>query len=277
MNLRFLFSYHYFAKTLETAWFENILKYKPDMILDSGAFTAFTKGVEIAIDKYADCLKRHGKHFKFYFNLDVIGNPKKSEDNLKYLQDQGLSPVPVFQRGDTLGNLYAMLERYPRVAIGGVAGTNDVIPYLKYFVDRPDIDSRKLHLLGISSAANISYFRPGTCDSSSWTAGMRYGRMTIFKLGKEVSCSFNQYLKSQAMQAYILRNAPDIYSHSFDKAWWRNVVKDRYQCVLPRMAVVYAKAVSEWFDLKYGTELYLAGTDSSQYTFVLDIFNKGLV
>ena len=72
---RRLFSYYYHGlKTNElTATIKESIKLKHDLFLDSGAFTAFTKGIEININRYAEYIKKTEGIWSVCSNLDTIG------------------------------------------------------------------------------------------------------------------------------------------------------------------------------------------------------------
>ena len=77
-----------------------------DVFLDSGAFSAWTRGVEIDIQKYIEFIKQNQDVITVYANLDVISpgrfsmGTKESAEltlrNQKIMEQAGLSPLPVF-------------------------------------------------------------------------------------------------------------------------------------------------------------------------------------
>ena len=69
------------------------------MMLDSGAYSAFTRGKEIDIDQYADYCKTNGHMFECCVTLDVIGDGKRSYENWLYLRKKGLPVLPVYHIG----------------------------------------------------------------------------------------------------------------------------------------------------------------------------------
>jgi hypothetical protein len=70
---------------------------KMDLFLDSGAFSAYTQKETIDINRYADFIQQHGKHFSLMANLDDIGDTgAKSWANLKALESMGCQGFPFF-------------------------------------------------------------------------------------------------------------------------------------------------------------------------------------
>lgn len=88
------------------------------LFLDSGAYTAWTKGVEISLNEYAIYIRANniGK----YVSLDVIGDPEASYFNLRRLEKEGLAPVPVFHLGSDMKYLRQLADDgYKYVYLGG--------------------------------------------------------------------------------------------------------------------------------------------------------------
>ena len=70
---------------------EEYFKKDCNVLIDSGAFSAFTKGHKIEIDEYAEFMINFTRKWKnkvnsiYFINLDSIGNPKESWQNQDYL------------------------------------------------------------------------------------------------------------------------------------------------------------------------------------------------
>ena len=58
---------------------------KINLFLDSGAYSAWSKGVTIDIDEYISFIKKNIKYITVYANLDVIGDPEATYRNQKYI------------------------------------------------------------------------------------------------------------------------------------------------------------------------------------------------
>ena len=142
-----------------------------NVVLDSGAFTNFKKGKDvITLDWFAGFLREHGDRFTHYFNLDVIGDHAASMARLRALQDQGLSPVPVFQRGGSVEDLQGLLDAFPLVGIGGIAGTlnrKGDREYLHRVMRAVGPRRKQVHLLGVGQQDILLDYRPFSADVSS--------------------------------------------------------------------------------------------------------------
>src|ERR1044071_8207553 len=79
-----LASYHYFKKKGELI--KSCLAKGFDVFMDSGAFSAETKGVPIDIDEY--CKFIIDTKVRVYAGLDVIGDAKKTMKNVKYMEEK---------------------------------------------------------------------------------------------------------------------------------------------------------------------------------------------
>src|SRR5690606_17671310 len=87
---------------------------------DSGAFSAFTKGVEIDIGDYCRFINRHKESFRVASVLDSIGDPKKTFENQKEMERQGTAPLPCFHYGDDEWYLKHYLDNYEYITLGGM-------------------------------------------------------------------------------------------------------------------------------------------------------------
>lgn len=155
------------------------------LFLDSGGFSAFTKGVEIDIDHYISFIKRYNKIFGTVANLDVIGDHEASMKNQRYMESQGVNPIPVFHYGTDMFVLKDMAQEYPYIALGGLVPHARYKDRLRAHLDRcfsiigPGV---KTHLFGITSRWVLERYPAFSADSTSHNVGGRQGT---------VSCLFN--------------------------------------------------------------------------------------
>jgi hypothetical protein len=167
-----LFSYHFWRdnnkKYLSNASLpaKEFLNYSGDVILDSGAFSAYMQGVRINIDHYKNFILDH--KFSKYFNLDVIGSPKKSILNLWYLESKGVKPIPVFHYGEPWMLLDYFCQHYDYVGIGGVAMMDEKKRNLWFDQIFSRWPNHKFHALGVTTFNAIEGFPWFSVDSSSW-------------------------------------------------------------------------------------------------------------
>lgn len=147
-------------------------------LLDSGAFTAWKAGKQINLDDY--CRFIESLPFKpfGYFMLDVIGDPKATMKNYETMLKRGFKPIPIFTRGEHISVLDDYYKTSEVVGIGGLVGTSGNKGFVKGIMTK--IGQRKCHWLGFTQTNFIKYYRPYSCDSSTWEFGGRYGCASLF-------------------------------------------------------------------------------------------------
>ncbi len=145
------------------------------VILDSGAFSAYTKKTEINIEDYILFIKKNQKFLENYINLDVIGSAELSWKNQEYIESKGLKPLPVFHPGDDWKYLERCLEEYDHFCIGGIADTPTNarrVPFLdkcfRMICDKDGIPKSKIHGLGVTSPVLLRRYPFYSVDSTSW-------------------------------------------------------------------------------------------------------------
>lgn len=166
---RLLCSYWYFKN--RPLWeFCNSLGYFPEIMLDSGAYSAFTKGKSVNVFDYMKYIAANDEFISRYVSLDVIGDSCATKMFYDLMRAKGFNPIPVFHYGDD----YSTMDHYVTsgavsVALGKTAMIRD-----KDFVagwcetvhhQYPEL---KLHLLGSSSQKIMESGAVESCDSSAW-------------------------------------------------------------------------------------------------------------
>ena len=157
-----------------------------DIFLDSGAFSAWSKGATINIQEYITFIKENQEHITTYANLDVIGDSKASWENQKIMEDSGLKPLPVFHLGDTFDFLERCLE-YDYFCLGGMAGQglgavarlNFLDSCWKIICDKKGMPKSKVHGFGMTSFRLLRRYPWYSVDSTSWIVTSRMGSIYI--------------------------------------------------------------------------------------------------
>jgi hypothetical protein len=227
--------------------------------LDSGAFTAFTRGAKIDLAEYIKWLKSPPIAIDRFFQLDVIGEPGQTKRNLSAMRDAGLNPVPVFTRGTNFDELGRMYSGSDLVAVGGLVQTPNHLGYIKRLMR--EIGCRKIHWLGVTKPNFISKYQPYSCDSSSWVQARKFGRIQLY-MGKG---RFSVYTKKDAIDARpTSQQVSAIRSYGFTTNDLRpeNWVGASHPAFIVgrRSFVRYAVEVAE----KFGTKIYAAVTVSRE-------------
>ena len=139
-----------------------------EVLLDSGAFSAWSRGKDISIQEYADYLTKWQPNK--YFNLDVIGDPEATQVNQRYLESKGFKPIPVFHLGEPMQLLDELVRRYDVIGLGGTVGK----PHRQRRNWLSQLYSRhpegKFHGLGITHRELMTAYPFYSVDSTWWLA-----------------------------------------------------------------------------------------------------------
>jgi len=170
------------------------------MILDSGAFSAWTKKTEIDLDEYIHFYKRHKRYIDYIVNLDVIPGewgrtPTKAEaekacdkgfENYDYMLSKNIPHeklIHVFHMGDDysyLERMFAECTDYIGISPANDKTTGQKIKWLDtvygdYVCDKKGMPKVRTHGFGVT-ALNIMIRYPWySADSTSWTLTSRFG------------------------------------------------------------------------------------------------------
>ena len=174
-NLNVLVAYPYLNKSLQT-----YLQDKKDinLLLDSGAFTAWKAGQVIEIDDYCKFIDNLPIKPWKYFALDVVGNPQKTMENYEIMLKRGYNPIPIFTRGEEINVLEDYYKTSGIVGVGGLVGTKKNKSFVNALMKK--INKRKVHWLGFTNIKYIKFYKPYMCDSSSWLTGSRYASFNLY-------------------------------------------------------------------------------------------------
>ena len=164
---------------------------RPRVIIDSGAFTAWTSGKPIDPRDYAQWAldfehRWRGKMATLEFmNLDVIGDQDASWVNQGILEGLGMKPLPIITYGVNLDHLDRALENYDYIALGGLVPHSRNKDKLRKWLDacfarvmtyrKKTGTLRRIHLLGITTEWVLNRYPCYSSDSSSWVSCLRFG------------------------------------------------------------------------------------------------------
>ena len=161
------------------------------LVLDSGAFSAFTSGGKVDIDAYGRWVAGLGDRVKFAFSLDVLGDEVTSLRNWRHLLDEcGVMTMPVIHYGTRPEKvLPAYLEAgADRLAFGGIAvsGAGAQVQAWCAYVFRwlrdnaPDV---QVHGLGVHMRSRLAAMPWDSTDSSAFTGAWRFARLALWDHG----------------------------------------------------------------------------------------------
>lgn len=160
-----------------------------DLVLDSGAYSAWKSKESIDLEKYIKYALNYRQYFSHIINLDVIpgdfgrkpsyaeveSSAKKSYENAQYMRSKGLDVMPVYHMGEDLKWLLLMIEEgYDYI---GISPANDVSTSTKRqwldkvynkITNNQGVPTVKTHGFGVTSLPLLWRYPWTSCDSTSW-------------------------------------------------------------------------------------------------------------
>jgi hypothetical protein len=216
----------------------------PRIFLDSGAFSAATKGVKIDVGEYAAYIERNLPHIEVYANLDVIGDHKRTRANQRYLEKRGLHPLSVFHAHEPWEVLRDLVGQYAYIGLGGIAikRTQRFAPWIKQCFGVAG--DTKLHGFGVSNWMLLRAFPWHSVDHTSWGSGFRFGAIPVFDSRR--GCFVKVDLRDRET---AWRHSRLLYDYGFspnDAALW---TKDKRPALCKVAALSWMRAaqwLTEW-------------------------------
>lgn len=165
-------------------------QYKGKLLVDSGAFSAYTKGKKIDLDDYIAWINKVSPWVDYFIALDIIPGPgvdnyavaEGGYRNYMYMLQNVNCPEkiwPVHHASDPDEYLYKILSTeilpgklVPYICLGGLVGTNaSVLPFLQsmeHKISKSCNPNVKVHALGVTSKPTMSNVNFTSCDSAAW-------------------------------------------------------------------------------------------------------------
>lgn len=167
------------------------------LMVDSGAYTAFTVGQPINLGDYAAFLADHLDCWDAAVTLDVIGDPVGTRRNTLTLHAKGLKVMPVFTRGGSVAEFDAMVRDSGYVCVGGGVGMPPkiVVSRLSALQRRAEELGGGIHALGVGSLPQIRAIRPYSADASNISGAFMFGSLTAYDGTKIVNIALNDTAK----------------------------------------------------------------------------------
>ena len=173
---------------------ERLIPYFGDFMLDSGAFT-FMGGFKFIdnskgeafdewIERYADFIVRNNVEKFFELDIDsVTGYEKVLEYRRQLERLTQRQCIPVWHSTRGRDEYIRMCEEYPYVALGGIVGgewRGSAEKTIPWFIKEAHKRGAKVHGLGYTKLDGLKKYHFDSVDSTSWTAGNRFGHIWKF-------------------------------------------------------------------------------------------------
>jgi hypothetical protein len=158
-----------------------------DYSLDSGAYTAWTSGLVIDVEEYADHCERliaTDPQCVEVFSLDVIGDWKSSMKNTEYLWARGIPAVPVYHRDDPEDMLHVLAKEYPKISLGGAVGLRPKAKKAWMAQCFARVYPKRIHGLGVVTRDILFSLPFDSVDASSWIQGPERFGSWVYLNGK---------------------------------------------------------------------------------------------
>ena len=180
------------------------------IFLDSGAYSWHSATLKSGgdldrqaerkyLNAYIAFIHRYKDRFHVYANLDVIGDPVRTLENQKYMESNGLNPLPVFHysveqiqrqvRKQHFKFLTELVENYDYIGLGGGASEglsgnttqfgDDVFRIIKDV--SPGV---KVHGFGVTSIPSLLRYPFFSVDSTTWLIIAINGSVIVPRGGK---------------------------------------------------------------------------------------------
>ena len=156
-----------------------------DLLIDSGAFTAYTLGKTIDLQAYTAYLQKNAKNITAAFALDVIGDHEASLRNYRQQKaalGKSVELIPTWHVTSPLDKLRELCQEADYVAIGGAVGYSaQQRALMRTLVQAHKIAREygtRLHGLGMTSnqTRRLPWY---SVDSSSWIYPMKYPMLLL--------------------------------------------------------------------------------------------------
>lgn len=206
----YLESYHYLNRDVHV---EKLRRDEAKIFLDSGAFSSFTKGVKVNLNKYCDFIKRNEDVIRkdgdilLASVLDGIGDPQLTYENQVRMEQQGVRPLPCFHYGEDERYLEYYIDNYEYITIGGMVPISSKPLKLwldriweKYLTDEDGYPRLKVHGFGLTDSILMSRYPWYSVDSSSWAQVSRTGGMILMPEMRVVAVSEDSGQRKTDMQ-----------------------------------------------------------------------------
>jgi len=156
-------------------------QHKTNMIIDSGAYSAWRSGKPVILSEYCAWLKANADWVTHYVALDMI-NPGDSEaaaaqsfKNLEYMLAEGLNPIPVYHTGEDVHWLHRMLDAgctYIGLSASSLVSRNKVDDWYAFawshLVTSSGEPVVRAHAFGEGRRISLIRFPWYSADSASW-------------------------------------------------------------------------------------------------------------
>ncbi|MCY3854236.1 MAG: hypothetical protein OXF77_03065 [Thaumarchaeota archaeon] len=141
-----------------------------------------------------------------YICFDDLVDIKKSNENYDIMLSNGLKPMPVYRKWDTLKTLDRWLDSDVRViGIGSTVGDRKKIRFFRTLKKRYGSQVKRFHLLGVGQEHILREIKPQSSDSSTYTSpAVSYFRYRKFKKENKLQDILNNKINKMSVESRLL-------------------------------------------------------------------------
>lgn len=228
-----------------------------NLMLDSGAFSAWRQNKEIKVEDYIEFLLNTKSKFDHIISLDIFGDDSLSCKNYLKMKKAGLNVIPVFHADAELKYLYKYVDETNYIGLGGFAKSykkNRLISMKRVFDLFPDSNKVGFHGFGVNDIELMKIFPWKSVDASTAHICARYGIIltpwgakTIIKAGDIKRHKWKSEIKEKIVNDYLKSINCD-----FTKIFETTVPGKVERC---RCNIVYLESIKDSFPTKYETKI----------------------
>lgn len=234
---------------------------RPRVMLDSGAFSAFQRGITVTIPDLVAWYKDMAHLDPIYAGLDVLYDPATTRKNCQRMRRMGVEVMPTVHLGTDPSEVrkYAK-DEWQRIALGGLV--NKRVPmkaradWMRSCLRVAHDNGIKVHGFGWTPASREqldTVRRCDTVDSTSWNRGTKYGTAPLVQGHRMVTVN----VRDKATIYSVLSQDRDVSPDAVLTALrWGN---GKGKGTSHMLYAVSAYAYLRWGDV-IGTPVYLAAT-----------------
>jgi hypothetical protein len=202
---------------------KHLIDHGRDLLLDSGAYSAMTRGIEIDIDDYIEYIRANENYIHTYANLDVVGDAEATNENQRIMEQAGLAPLPTFHYGSDYDYLREMIQEYDYIGLGGLVPISKKRKVLKAHLDNcwkiilEEKPNLKVHGWGMTSYFGVTRYPFFSVDSTSWLIGGRARERLIYDTCRRYNLK-SIYNKAYGYHTINILNAQEVIKMVEDAA-----------------------------------------------------------
>jgi hypothetical protein len=179
------------------------------LMLDSGAFPAWNRGIKIDLKGYVRFIEKNADLLDCYISLDAIPKSRdhrqaelaasSSYSNFRFMKSCGLKPIPVFHYGERWYWLQKLIDECDGfIALGGAARLHGVArsawldDCFQFLCGAGSYPPVKVHGLAITAPEAMHRYPFYSVDSVTWMLPPSYGQVYIPQQGLDGKSDYSR-------------------------------------------------------------------------------------